>query len=171
MLVNDFVDRRMLSQSILRKEIEMKRIRFGALCGGVLLLVTSVFGGSRTSASLTSSYGNSQKPPLNYAYVVITYSCSGKNIAVFSQVFGACYQETNHSRIASGQRDTFYQIAKASCGKDVVASDQRTSYPYQGSTAEDRANQDRDKDIRDYIRYGYKIENAWLQVPYYSRCS
>jgi len=149
----------------------MKRIHLGALCIGVMLLATSSFGGSRTSASLIFSHDQSQKPPPNYAYVVITYSCAGgKNIAVFSQVFGACYQETNHSQIASSQRDTFYQVAKASCGKDVVFSGQRTSYPYQGSTAENRANEDRDKDIREAIRYGYKVESSWLQVPYSTRC-
>jgi len=108
----------------------------------------------------------------NYAYVEATYSCSsGKNVAVFSQVFGACYQETNHAAIAIDQRDTFRQVAEAACHGDVAFDGQRSSYPYQGSRASDNAEYDRGKDVRDMIGYGYRVETVYLQAPYSSRCT
>ena len=120
---------------------------------------------------LTPSYGESGLTPNNYAYVVVTYSCqTGGNIAVFSQVFGACYQETNHSQIASSQRDTFAKVAAAVCGGVSTFDGQRTSYPYQGPAAQDSANTDRAKDVHDTIGYGYRVESAYLQVPYSSKC-
>lgn len=110
--------------------------------------------------------------PFDYAYVVVTFSCAktGKNIAVFSQVFGACYQETNHSEIASGQRHTYEQAAKASCGGDVSFSGQRTSYQHRGTRAQDQANYERGKDVRESVGYGYKVESVVLQTPSSSKC-
>jgi hypothetical protein len=119
---------------------------------------------------LTLSFGQSTLPPNNYAYVVVTYSCQGKNVAVFSQVFGACYQETNHAQIAISERVFFDQVAAAACGGTPAFNGQNTSYPYQGPRAQDSANTDRAKAIRDYIGYGYRVESAYLQTPYSSRC-
>jgi hypothetical protein len=113
------------------------------------------------------------KEPFDYTYVVANYSCdeTGKDIAVYSQVFGACYQETNHSEIASGQRDTYDQAAKASCGGDVTFSDQRSGYPYRGPGAVDKAEYDRGKDMRDMTGNGLKVESTFLQTPYSTKCA
>ena len=120
--------------------------------------------------SLTISQAQTYLPPFNYAYVAVTYSCAGGgNIVVFSQVFGACYQETNQSQIASSQLDSFKQIAAASCGAGVTFAGQRTSYPYQGTSAEDSANSDRERDVRATATYN-KVEDAVLQTPYSSKC-
>ena len=71
------------------------------------------------------------RQPFDYAYVVTTFSCAqtGKEVAVFSQVFGACYLETGHSRIANDERSTFAEVAKAACGGDARFSSQRASDP------------------------------------------
>jgi hypothetical protein len=130
-----------------------------------VLLLVLLFG-------LSLSYGQSNRTPFDYAYVVVTYSCTaGKNVAVFSQVFGACYQETNHSAIASDQRYTFDQVAKAACDGEVGFDGQRTSYPHEGSMSSNSADYERGKDMRDMIGYGYRVESVFLQTPYSSRCA
>jgi hypothetical protein len=130
-----------------------------------VLLLVLLFG-------LPLSYGETNSYPNDYAYVAVTYSCSsGKNVAVFSQVFGACYQETNHSAIAIDQRDTYRHIAEAACDGDVDFDSQRSSYPYQGYRGIDTAEYERGKEIRDMVGYGYRVESVYLQTPYSSRCS
>ena len=118
------------------------------------------------------SAGPSQRPPFDHAYVVATYSCAatGKQVAVFSQVFGACYQETGHGRIATDQRETFTEIARAACGGEARFSSQRSSYPHSGINGEARAEQERTEDMREVARYRDKVETAYLQEPYSSRC-
>jgi hypothetical protein len=120
---------------------------------------------------LGHSYGQSALPRFSYAYVAVTYSCkAAKKIVVFSQVFGACYQETNHSEIASSQRDTFARVAAAACAGGLAFEGQRSSYPYQGPAAEDTANKEREKDVHDTIGYGFRAESVHLQTPYSSKC-
>lgn len=118
------------------------------------------------------SAGPSQRQPFDYAYVVATYSCvqSGREVAVFSQVFGACYLETGHSRIATDQRSTLTEIARAACGGEAVFSSQRSSYPHSGRSGEARAEDERSEDLREVARYRDRVESAYLQEPYSSRC-
>ncbi len=130
-----------------------------------ILLLMLLFG-------LPLSYGETNSYPNDYAYVVVTYSCSaGKNVAVVSQVFGACYQETNHSAIAIDQRDTYRHIAEAACDGDVAFDGQRSSYPYTGYSGLNTAEYERGKEMRDMAGDGYRVESVFLQTPYSSRCS
>jgi hypothetical protein len=112
------------------------------------------------------------RQPFDYAYVVTTFSCAQtrKEVAVFSQVFGACYLETGHSRIATDQRSTFAEIAKAACGGDARFLSQRASYPYSGRNGESKAEGERETDMREVARYRHKVESAYIQEPYSSRC-
>lgn len=116
--------------------------------------------------------GQSPLPPPTYNYVVVTYSCrQQKNIVVFSQVFGACYQETNHAKIASAQRQIFTSAAAAACVAGLpVFEGQRSGFPYEGRNAQDKADADRSKDVRESIGYGYRVESVHVQEPYYTKC-
>jgi hypothetical protein len=129
----------------------------------VLLLLT---GGGLSGGS------NQSRQPFDYAYVVTTFACAqtGKEVGVFSQVFGACYLETGHNRIATDQRSTFAEIAKAACGGDARFSSQRASYPHPGRNGESKAEGERETDLREVARYRHKVESAYIQEPYSSRC-
>jgi hypothetical protein len=137
------------------------------------LLVSKIIGFSLLGWLLMNgaTTGSSQREAFEYAYVVATYSCpqTGKEVSVFSQVFGACYQETNHSQIANSQRDTFAEVAKAVCGGEPRFSGQRSGYPYHGLPGEAKAEEERGRDIREVARYR-KVESTYLQTPYSTKC-
>jgi hypothetical protein len=118
----------------------------------------------------TSAHADDGKPPFSYAYVTVEYSCSGKHVVVLSQVFGVCYQESNHADVARDQRYTYDRVAAAVCGGRAGSGQQMTSYPYDGSRGEDSAERDRNKDVSNYLGYGYDVNNAYLQTPYSSKC-
>jgi hypothetical protein len=127
----------------------------------------------KLGGATTTEFVELQERPLSsFGYVEVNYTCdkTKKSIAVISQVFAACYQETSHSEIAKGQRMTYYQVARASCGGDVTFDEQISSYPYTGSNAESSSKKDREKDVSDSIRSGYKVESVFLQTPYSSKC-
>lgn len=110
-----------------------------------------------------------QRERFEYTYAVVIFDCTeGRDVAVFSQVFGACYQETNHGTIARGQRDTFTQVARAACTGTATFESQRTGYPYGGSNAQDKANEELRQDKRE-MTYR-RVESTYLQTPYSSRC-
>jgi hypothetical protein len=117
-----------------------------------------------------SAHADDWKPPFSYAYVAVEYSCAGKHVVVLSQVFGICYQETNHASVARDQRYTYDRVAAAVCGGNAFSGQQLTSYPYDGSRGEDSANRDRNKDVSQYLGYGYDVNNTYLQTPYSSKC-
>jgi hypothetical protein len=110
-------------------------------------------------------------PPFDYAYAVVTYSCEGgSNIAVFSQVFAACYEETNHSQIVEGQVDAFKSIAAASCGAEVNFAGQRISPHHPGVPGEATANEERANDVHQTIAGGTKVESAVVEPVSSSKC-
>src|ERR1051325_950221 len=120
---------------------------------------------------VTVSLSAEPKPPFSYAYVVVAYQCErGPNLAIFSQVFGVCEQETNHSTVALGQRLTCDQVAKASCMGAASAPSQRTSFSYPGPDGRRKSQSEWVKDSQEGITYRFKFESVFLATPYSSKC-
>jgi hypothetical protein len=133
-------------------------------------LLRSIAALALTCVIAASAHGASDKPPFSYSYVTVSYDCGRKHVVVMSQVFGVCYQETNHASVARDQRYTYDRVASAVCGGNAGSGSQLTSYPYDGPVGESSANRDRNKDVSEYVRGGYDVNYAYLQTPYSSKC-
>lgn len=115
-----------------------------------------------------------QKPHFSFSYAKASYSCrmnngTTKSIVVFSEVYGACYQETNHIAIARDQRRNADIAGAAHCPGTATFQGLDQGFPYAGPGASAGAENDRKNDIAQTSKYA-TVGDFVIATPYSSKC-
>src|SRR5579875_751811 len=111
-----------------------------------------------------------QKPGFNFTYAKASFTCktygSTRSMVMFSNVFGACYQEVSHRQVAEDQIQNARQAANAACaGGTATYTGLDTGYPYSGPNAQASAEKDRTSDISSSSRFNM-IGSYQIAAPY-----
>ena len=128
--------------------------------------------------SIASPTFAANKPMFSFTYTKVTYSCKQANgrtkqVAVYSQVFGMCYQDSvSHIAYAKNtQSRSAEQAATPLCDGTLSVPSISGGVPYQGpNSVATPAEKDRQEDIRGAVKYGAVTGSYFVVAPYSTNC-
>ena len=118
------------------------------------------------------------KQMFSFTYTKVTYSCKqangrSKQVAVYSQVFGMCYQDgVSHIAYAKNtQSRSAEQAATALCDGTLSVPSTSGGVPYQGHNSEATpAEKGRQDDITGAVKAGATTGSYFVVAPYSANC-